>query len=101
MDAHLKLLADASLEVAAAEEAVAGSAWQTARDRLDGAGTALAALREAWPAMSAGERAVVGPAAKDVRDRLDATARRVPRHTSLTHAAPEVDPEQETEPEAA
>ena len=98
MDGHLKLLADASLEVAAAEEAVDDSAWQTARDRLDSAGTTLEALRGAWPEMSAGERAVVGPVARNVRERLDSAAARVPRLTALTAVPAEVDPEQDEEP---
>jgi hypothetical protein len=98
MDAHLKLLADASLEVAAAEEALDDQAFHTARDRLDAASAVLADLRERWPAMSAPERAVVGPAAKEVRDRLDAADRRVPRLSALSQGAPVADAEQDEEP---
>lgn len=101
MDAHLKLLADASLEVSAAEEASREAAWTTARERLDAAAGALATLRERWATMSAGERAIVGASARTVRDRLDAVACRVPRRTALVEVAPELDPEQESEPEAA
>ena len=98
MDAHLKLLADASLEVGAAEEDLAEEAFHRAQDRLDAARTTLAELRERWPAMSAAERGVVGPAAQGVRERLDSAAARVPRLSALTVAAPVVDPEQDEEP---
>lgn len=101
MDVHLKLLADASLEVTAAEEAVAEAAFQSARDRADAAAGALSALRAAWPAMGAAERAVVGPAAAGVRGRLDAVARGIPRASALSEGPAEVDPEQELEPDAA
>src|SRR5215213_9078665 len=98
MDAHLKLLADASLEVAADEEALDEGAFHTARDRIDAAGVALGDLRERWLAMSSAERIVVGPAAREVRVRLDAATARVPRLTALSEGAPVEDPEQETEP---
>jgi hypothetical protein len=101
MDADLKLLADASLEVAAAEDAIAEGAHQTARERLDTAGEVLAELRERWPAMAVAERAIVGPAAKDVRGRLDAAAAQLPRRSALVEVPAEADPEQETEPDAA
>lgn len=99
MDAHLKLLADASLEVSAAEEAVEEEAWTTARERLDTAAGALAELRERWPSMTTSERTVVGGSAVTVRERLDAAERRIPRRTALVEVAPEADPEQETEPD--
>ena len=99
MDVHLKLLADASLDVADAEEALDEGAFQRAGERVDAAGLALAELRERWIAMSAGERAVVGPAAKAVRARLDAAARRLPKLSALTVGTPVEDPEQDTEPE--
>ena len=98
MDAHLKLLADASLEVAAAEEALGDGAFHTAQERLDAAGLALGDLRERWLAMSSAERLVVGPAAREVRVRLDAAGARVPRLTALSEGVPVEDPEQETEP---
>jgi hypothetical protein len=98
MDAHLKLLADASLEVSAAEEALDEEAFHAARDRLDAASAVLADLRERWPEMSQPERAVVGPAARQVRERLDAAGGRVPRLTALTETAPVADAEQDEEP---
>jgi hypothetical protein len=99
MDSHLKLLADASLDVAAAEEALAEEAFHTAGARLDAAREQLAELRERWAAMTAAERAVVGPAAASVRERLEAAARRVPRLTALSVGAAVVDPEQDAAPE--
>ena len=66
MDSDLKLLAEASLDVAAAEDALGECAFVTAGERLDDAAAALAELRERWPAMSAAERLVVTPAARDV-----------------------------------
>ena len=98
MDAHLKLLAEASMDLSAAEEALDDAAHQTARERLDAAQAALAELRERWPAMGAAERRIVGAAAAPVRARLDAAEARVPRLTALTQVAAEADPEQETEP---
>lgn len=98
MDVHLKLLADASLEVGAAEEALGDGAFHTARDRLDAAGVVLSDLRERWLSMSSAERAVVGPAARDVRKRLDAAGSRVPRLSALSEGSAVEDPEQETEP---
>ncbi len=98
MDAVLKRLADASLDVSAAEEAVGEAAFHTARERLDGADAVLAELRERWPAMSRAERGVVGPAARAVRARLDGASRRIPRLSALSQAAPLADPEQELEP---
>src|SRR5215210_7691791 len=100
MDEHLKLLADASLEVAAAEEALDDQAFHTARDRLDAAGAVLADLRAKWTGMSAAERAVVGPSARDVRDRLEAAGARVPRFTALSEGTPVADPEHDEEPAA-
>lgn len=99
MDAQLKALADASLEVAAAEEALGDEAFHSARERLDGADALLADLRAQWPRMSAAERGVVGPAAKAVKDRLEAAGRRIPRLSALTQAAPVADPEQDAAPE--
>jgi len=101
MDASLKLLADASLEVTAAEDALDEGAFHTARDRLDAAGVVLADLRAAWPGMGGAERGVVGPAARAVRERLDAAGRRVPRLSALSEGAPEVDPEQEEAPDGS
>jgi hypothetical protein len=101
MDSDLKLLADASLHVGAAEDALGECAFVTAGERLDEAATALAELRERWPAMTAAERAVVTPAARDVRARLDEARRRVPRIAAVSEGAPERDPEEDVEPEAA
>jgi hypothetical protein len=101
MDALLKIAADAGHEVSTAEEALDEGAHDTAREALDRAADALADLRERWPSMSAAERAIVGPAAKTVRDRLDAAAARIPRRQTLSEAPPEVDPEQEADPESA
>lgn len=104
MDRHLKLLADASLAVSEAEEAIEELAFHRASERLDGAREALAELRERWGAMSAAERRVVGAAATPVRARLDAAAERVPRLRTVSEMpSPEavVDPEQEADPEAA
>lgn len=99
MDAQLELLADASLEVAAAEEALQEDAFHRARERLDGADALLADLRAQWPRMSAAARGVVGPAAKQVKDRVDAAGRRIPRLSALSLAAPVADPEQDAPPE--
>ncbi len=99
MDAHLKLLADASLEVSAAEEALAERAFHTAGDRLDAAALVLADLRAAWPRMCAPQRAVVGPAAAGVRQRLDAARPRIPRVSAVGLVAPVSDPEEEIEPD--
>jgi len=98
MDAHLKTLADASLAIARAEEALADHAHHTATEALDEAAALLSDLRAAWPAMKPVERVAVGRPAADVRARLDAARRRLPRLTALTVGTPVEDPDQETEP---
>jgi hypothetical protein len=100
MDDLLKLAADAGHDVSLAEEALEEGAHDSARDALDRALETLAALRERWPGMSPAERAVVGASAKAVRGRLDAAAGRVPPRRALSEGAPEVDSEQEADPEA-
>ncbi len=100
MDALLKELADASLALGAAEEALAEAANSTARDRLDDAAAILAALRGRWPALSTAERAVVGKTAAPLRARLDAAQARLPKVSALREVVTEPDPEQESEPEA-
>lgn len=102
MDGHLKLLADASLAVAEAEEAIEEGTFLLATERLDGAREQLAQLRELWPGMSPAERRLVGGTARPVRERLDAAAKRVPKLRAVSEMPrPEVDPEQEADPEAA
>ena len=51
--------------------------------------------------MPPAERALIGKAAAPVRQRLDALARRLPRTSALSNAAPEHDPEQDEDPAAA
>lgn len=101
MDAHLKLLADASLALSGAEEALAEGAFHTACDGLDATTAALAELRGRWGSMGAAERRVIGAAAGPVRERLDAAQARVPRLRAVSEGSAEVDPEQEADPEAA
>jgi hypothetical protein len=101
MDLDLKVLAEASLAVESAEAAAGEGAFTAAREALDEAERALAALRERWPAMGAAERALVGRAAGPVRQRLDAIAGRLPRPSALSTIAPEHDPEEEQDPAAA
>ena len=98
VDEELKLLAEASLDVSAAEEALEESAFHTARERLDAVDVKLEELRRRWQRMSVAERALITPTAKEIRARLDAAARRVPKVSALSQGAEEVDPEQETEP---
>ena len=100
MDAELKLLAVASLDVAAAEDALEEDAPLLARERVDAAAAALADLREAWPAMGPAARAVVGPAARDVRGRLDAVSARLPKLSALSVGSAVTDPEEDLEPES-
>jgi hypothetical protein len=101
MDVHLKVLADVSLGVERAETAAGEGAFTAAREALDEAERGLALLRERWPEMTSGERAIVGRAAAPVRQRLDALAKRLPRVSALSQAAPEHDPEQGVDPAAA
>lgn len=99
MDALLKLAADAGVAVSAAEDALAEGAHANAREALDRADDALAALRERWPAMAPAERAVIGEAAAAVRRRRDAVAALVAPARPLSDGLPELDPEQERAPE--
>jgi len=101
MDAHLKVLAEVSLAVERAEVAAGEGAFTAARDELDEAERGLQVLRERWAEMVPAERAIVGRAAAPVKQRLDALARRLPRPSALSQAAPEADPEQEQDPAAA
>ncbi|MTD45011.1 hypothetical protein GKE82_12095 [Conexibacter sp. W3-3-2] len=101
MDAHLKLLAEAGLKIGEAEEALDEGVFTHARDLLDEAEAALAALRAAWPDMSAAERRIIGASAKPVADRAAAAAARIPRRRALSEGAPEVDPDEDVEPGAA
>lgn len=101
MDAHLKVLADASLAVERAEAAAGDGAFTAARDAVDEAERGLQVLRERWPQMPPAERALIGKAAAPVRQRLDALARRLPRTSALSQAVPEHDPEQDEDPAAA
>lgn len=98
MEAPLKVLADASLEVTAAEEALDDAAFHTALERLDDATLLLDELRGAWPELSGPERAVVGPSAKTIKERVDAGRRRVPKLSALTVGTAVNDPDQDTEP---
>jgi hypothetical protein len=101
MDAHLKVLAEASLAVERAQTAAGEGAFTAARDAVDDAERGLQLLRERWPQMPRAERALIGRAAAPVRARLDAIARRLPRASALSEAAHEPDPEQEENPAAA
>jgi hypothetical protein len=98
---HLKVLAEASLAVERAETAAGEGAFTGAREALDDAERELATLRGRWPAMSTTERTLVGRAAAPVRQRLDALAKRMPKPSALSQAAPEHDPEQDRDPAAA
>jgi hypothetical protein len=99
MDALLKLTADAGVEVSAAEAALEEGAAGTARDALDRADDALAALRERWPEMSGAERALIGEAAGAVRARRDLVATQLPPVRTVTDGVAELDPEQERDPD--
>ncbi|HYV14920.1 MAG TPA: hypothetical protein VE972_02745 [Conexibacter sp.] len=101
MDALLKLAADAGVEVSAAEAALEDGTPAAARDALDRADDALAALRDRWPQMSPAERSVIGEAAAAIRRRRDEVAARVPAARPLTDGIAELDPEQERDPEQA
>ena len=101
MDALLKLAADAGVEVSAAEAALEEGAPGAARDALDRADDALAALRERWSEMSAVERTVIGEAAGAVRGRRDLVAAQLPPVRTVTDGVAELDPEQERDPEDA
>jgi hypothetical protein len=98
---HLKVLAEASLAVERAEAAAGEGAFTAAREALDDAERELTTLRGRWADMSAAERTLVGRAAAPVKGRLDALAKRMPRSSALSDAAPEHDPEQERDPAAA
>jgi hypothetical protein len=100
MDEHLKLLAEASMDMTAAEEALDEEAFQTARERLDTVDVKLESLRRIWLEMSTAERAVITPAAKEIRARLDAGVKRVPRVSAVSQGTEELDPEQDAEPPA-
>jgi hypothetical protein len=98
MNAHLKQLADASLEVTAAEEAVGEGAHHTATECLDRATLALDELRSAWPGFGAAERTIVGSSAAGLKQRIESTRKRIPRLSALSIGAAVADPEEEEPP---
>jgi len=100
VDVHLKALAAISLELTAAEEALAQDAAGAARERAEAAAAGLADLRARWPALSAAERGVVGPTAAPLRARLDVLEARLPRRRALGQIEPRSDPEEEIDPAA-
>jgi len=101
VDRYLKLLADAGLELTAAEEAAGGGEIGQAEDALDRAGEALALLRADWAAMTPAQRAIVGGAAAPLRARLDHVRARLPKRVALSEGAPERDPDEEVDPAQA
>jgi hypothetical protein len=100
MDTHLKLLAEASLHVSAAEEAIGETAFQNAREALEEAEEQLVHLRGGWPTMSTAERTIVAGTATPLKARIDAAWKLIPKRTTLTEVAMEADPEEEIEPAA-
>jgi hypothetical protein len=101
VDAYLKRLADAGLELTRAEEAAGEGEAGEASDALDRAAANLAELRAGWPAMTPSQRAIVGPAAAPLRERLDRTRARLPKRVALSEGAPERDPDEEIDPAPA
>lgn len=101
MDELLKRVADASLAVGTAEEALEAGEQQAARDAIDEADALLAELRSRWPSMSSAERTLVGRTASPLRERLEAARRRVAPLRAVSDGAPEDDPEQDEPPPAA
>jgi predicted NBD/HSP70 family sugar kinase len=101
VDAHLKLLAEAGLELTQAEEAAGAGEIGQAEEALDRADEALAELRAGWTAMTAPERAIVGRAAAPLRARLDMLRARLPKRVALSEGAPERDPDEEVDPAPA
>jgi hypothetical protein len=98
MDAYLKLLAEAGLELARAEEAAGSGEIGQADEALDRADEALVALRADWAGMTQSERSIVGRAAPPLRGRLDDVRRRLPKRVALSEGAPERDPDEEVDP---
>jgi hypothetical protein len=98
VDAYLKLLADAGLELTDAEEAAGAGEIGQAGDALDRADEALVRLREAWAGMTPPERAIVGRAAAPLRARLDDLRARLPKRVALSEGEPERDPDEEIDP---
>src|SRR3954453_5626272 len=101
VDAYLKLLADAGLELTRAEEAAGDGEIGEADDALDCAAAALAELRDGWPLMTPPGRGIVGPAAAPLRERLDRARARLPKRAALSEGAPERDPDEEIDPAQA
>lgn len=100
MDELLKRLAEASLAQDAAEEALGEGEATQASEHLDEVDAILADLRDRWPGMSAPERKIVGANAAPLKARMDDARKRLPKRRALSEAPPEVDPEQEADPDA-
>jgi len=98
VDAYLKLLADAGLALADAEEAAGAGENGQAGEAIDRSDEALTALRDAWGAMSPAERTLVGRTAAPMRARLDRMRDALPKRVALSEGAPERDPDEEIDP---
>jgi hypothetical protein len=98
VNAYLKLLADAGLALAEAEQAAGEGETGQAMEAIDRSEEALTALRDAWTRMSSAERALVGRTAAPVRARLDRLRAALPQRTALSEGAPEHDRDEEIDP---
>ena len=98
MDDVLKRLADAGLELDAAETLLAEGASSAASDRLDVADAVLASLRARWRELNHLERRCLGATAPATRRRLEALRATLPRRQALSVGAPQRDPEEDEEP---
>ena len=78
VDVYLKLLADAGLALADAEEAAGAGENGQAGEAIDRSDEALTALRDAWGAMSPAERTLVGRTAAPMQVVRSASARPFP-----------------------
>ena len=87
VDVYLKLLADAGLALADAEEAAGAGENGQAGEAIDRSDEALTALRDAWAAMSPAERTLVGrTAAPAMRARLDRLRGALPKRAPSAKA---------------
>src|SRR4029079_17752722 len=98
VDVYLKLLADAGLALADAEEAAGAGENGQAAEATDGWNETLTALRDAWGAMSPAERTLVGRTAAPMRARLDRLRGALPQRGALRAGAPGRESDEEIDP---
>jgi hypothetical protein len=100
-DRYLMLLGDLNAASADADEAIKAGEYTTAGLHLDSAEDLIQQLRDEWPNIPPGPaRVVTGSSVKQLQAKIDSARTKLPVRRVVSEGAPEIDPEQETDPDA-